>query len=81
MLTTANAAETNALTCLPKHGGAPYNKFFATHPMTSLYVPIYTKVQTDSILIILVINEWKQRRTFDNLYIFQLEIDNTVFMF
>jgi hypothetical protein len=34
MLTTANAAETNDLTCLPKHGGARDNKFLVTHPMT-----------------------------------------------
>jgi hypothetical protein len=33
-LTTANAAGTNGLTCLPKHGGARDNKFLVTHPMT-----------------------------------------------
>jgi hypothetical protein len=32
VLTTANAAGTNGLTCLPKHGGARY-KFLVTHPM------------------------------------------------
>jgi hypothetical protein len=34
VLTTANAAETNGLTCLPKHREARYNKFLVTHPMT-----------------------------------------------
>jgi hypothetical protein len=34
VLTTANAAETNGLTCLPKNGGARDNKFLVTHPMT-----------------------------------------------
>jgi hypothetical protein len=34
VLTTANAAGTNGLTCLPKHGGAQDNKFLVTHPMT-----------------------------------------------
>jgi hypothetical protein len=34
VLTTANAAGTNDLTCLPKHGGAQDNKFLVTHPMT-----------------------------------------------
>jgi hypothetical protein len=34
VLTTANAAETNGLTCFPKHGGAPGIKFLVTHPMT-----------------------------------------------
>jgi hypothetical protein len=33
-LTTANTAETNGLTCLPKHGGAQDNKFLVTHLMT-----------------------------------------------
>jgi hypothetical protein len=33
MLTTANAAETNGLTCLPMHG-AQDSKFLVTHPMT-----------------------------------------------
>jgi hypothetical protein len=33
-LTTANAAGTNGLTCLPKHGGAWDNIFMITHPMT-----------------------------------------------
>ncbi|RVE43974.1 hypothetical protein evm_011377 [Chilo suppressalis] len=33
-LTTANAAGTNGLTCLPKHGGARDSKFLVTHPMT-----------------------------------------------
>jgi hypothetical protein len=33
VLTTANAAGTNGLTCLPKHRGARDNKFF-TYPMT-----------------------------------------------
>jgi hypothetical protein len=32
--TTANAAETNGLTCFPKHGRARDNKFLVTHPMT-----------------------------------------------
>jgi hypothetical protein len=31
VLTTANAAGTNGLTCLPKHGGARHNNFFG-HP-------------------------------------------------
>jgi hypothetical protein len=34
VLTTANAAGTNGLTCLPKHGGAQDKKFLATYPMT-----------------------------------------------
>jgi hypothetical protein len=34
MLTTANAAETNSLTCLTKHGGAKDKKFLVAHPMT-----------------------------------------------
>jgi hypothetical protein len=34
VLTTANAAGTNGLTCLPKHGGARDNKFLVSHPMT-----------------------------------------------
>jgi hypothetical protein len=33
VLTTANAAGVNRLTCLPKHGGAQDNKFLVTHPM------------------------------------------------
>jgi hypothetical protein len=34
MQTTANAAGTNGLTCLPKHEGIRDNKFLVTHPMT-----------------------------------------------
>jgi hypothetical protein len=34
VLTTANAAGTNGLTCLPKHGGARDNKFLVIHPKT-----------------------------------------------
>jgi hypothetical protein len=34
VLSTANAAGTNSLTCLQKHGGARENKFLVTHPMT-----------------------------------------------
>jgi hypothetical protein len=34
VLTTANAAGSNGLTCFPKHGVARHNKFLATHPMT-----------------------------------------------
>ncbi|RVE43545.1 hypothetical protein evm_011803 [Chilo suppressalis] len=34
VLTTADAAGTNDLTCLPKHGGARDSKFMVTHPMT-----------------------------------------------
>ncbi|RVE49261.1 hypothetical protein evm_006055 [Chilo suppressalis] len=34
VLTTADAAGTNGLTCLPKHGGAHVIKFLVTHPMT-----------------------------------------------
>ncbi|RVE42229.1 hypothetical protein evm_013129 [Chilo suppressalis] len=34
VLTTADAAGTNGLTCLPKHGGARDSKFLITHPMT-----------------------------------------------
>ncbi|RVE49894.1 hypothetical protein evm_005487, partial [Chilo suppressalis] len=34
VLTTADAAGTNGLTCLPKHGGARDGKFLVTHPMT-----------------------------------------------
>jgi hypothetical protein len=34
LLTTANAAGTNGLTCLPKHGAARDNKFLVTHPKT-----------------------------------------------
>ncbi|RVE48522.1 hypothetical protein evm_006833 [Chilo suppressalis] len=36
VLTTAYAAGTNGLTCLPKHGGARDNNFLVTHPMTDL---------------------------------------------
>jgi hypothetical protein len=36
VLTTANAAGTNDLTCLPRHGGAGDNKFLLTHPMTNV---------------------------------------------
>jgi hypothetical protein len=36
VLTTANGAETNGLTCLPKHGGARNNKCLVTLPMTDL---------------------------------------------
>jgi hypothetical protein len=36
VLTTANAAGTNGLTWLPKHGGAPDNKFLVTHPMINV---------------------------------------------
>jgi hypothetical protein len=35
MLTTANAAETNGLACLQKHGGALNNTFLVTHPMNN----------------------------------------------
>jgi hypothetical protein len=35
VLTTANAALTNGLTWVPKHGGARDNKFLVPHPMTS----------------------------------------------
>jgi hypothetical protein len=34
---TANAAGTNGLTCLPKHGRARDNKFWVTHPMTDQF--------------------------------------------
>ncbi|RVE44509.1 hypothetical protein evm_010838 [Chilo suppressalis] len=34
VLTTANAAGTHGLTCLPKHGEARDSKFLVTHPMT-----------------------------------------------
>ncbi|RVE50633.1 hypothetical protein evm_004757 [Chilo suppressalis] len=34
VLTTADAAETNGLTCLPKHGGTRDRRFLVTHPMT-----------------------------------------------
>jgi hypothetical protein len=34
VLTIANAAGTNGLTCLPEHGGAQDNKFLVTHPIT-----------------------------------------------
>jgi hypothetical protein len=34
VLTTANAAGTNGLPCLPTYGGARDNKFLVTHPMT-----------------------------------------------
>ncbi|RVE53772.1 hypothetical protein evm_001664 [Chilo suppressalis] len=34
VLTTADAAGTNGLTCLPKHRGARDSKFLVTHPMT-----------------------------------------------
>jgi hypothetical protein len=33
VLTTANAAGTNGLTCLPKHEGVRDNKFLVTHPL------------------------------------------------
>jgi hypothetical protein len=35
MLTTVNAAGTNALMCLSKHGEALDNKSLDTHPMTN----------------------------------------------
>ncbi|RVE41923.1 hypothetical protein evm_013417 [Chilo suppressalis] len=34
VLTTADAAGTNGLTCLPKHGRARDSKFMVSHPMT-----------------------------------------------
>jgi hypothetical protein len=34
VLTTANAAGTNGLTCLQKHGGAQDNHFLVTYTMT-----------------------------------------------
>jgi hypothetical protein len=34
VLSAANAAGTNGLTCLPKHGGARDDKILVTHPMT-----------------------------------------------
>ncbi|RVE42892.1 hypothetical protein evm_012447 [Chilo suppressalis] len=34
VLTTADAAGSNGLTCLPKHGGTRDSKFLVTHPMT-----------------------------------------------
>jgi hypothetical protein len=34
VLTIANAAGTNGLTCVPKHGGARDDKVLVTHPMT-----------------------------------------------
>jgi hypothetical protein len=34
VLTTANTAGINGLTCLPKHGWAHDSKFLVTHPMT-----------------------------------------------
>ncbi|CAG9792151.1 unnamed protein product [Diatraea saccharalis] len=34
VLTTANAAGTNGLTCLPKHGVVRDNNFLVTHPVT-----------------------------------------------
>jgi hypothetical protein len=34
VLTSANVAGTNGLTCLPKHGEARHNKFLVTHLMT-----------------------------------------------
>ncbi|RVE41259.1 hypothetical protein evm_014091 [Chilo suppressalis] len=37
VLTTADAARTNGLTCLPIHGGARDSKFLVTHPMTDHY--------------------------------------------
>jgi hypothetical protein len=36
MLTTANAAGTNGLTCLPKQGGVRDDKVLVTHPITDL---------------------------------------------
>jgi hypothetical protein len=38
VLTSANAAGTNGLTCHPKHGGARENKFLGTHPMTDWWL-------------------------------------------
>jgi hypothetical protein len=35
VLTTANAAGTNGLTCLPKHGGARDDKVLVTLAMTA----------------------------------------------
>jgi hypothetical protein len=37
VLTSGNAAGTNILTCLPKHGRAQENTFSVTHPMTYQY--------------------------------------------
>jgi hypothetical protein len=37
VLTTANAAGTNGLTCLLKHEGARDNKYLVTHPMTDQF--------------------------------------------
>ncbi|RVE46685.1 hypothetical protein evm_008648 [Chilo suppressalis] len=34
VLTTADAAGTNGLTCLPKHGGTRDRRYLVTHPMT-----------------------------------------------
>jgi hypothetical protein len=34
VLTSANAAMTNGLTCLPKHGGTRDSKYLVTHLMT-----------------------------------------------
>jgi hypothetical protein len=33
VLTTANAARTNGLTCLPEHGGVRENKFLVPQPL------------------------------------------------
>jgi hypothetical protein len=40
MLITGNAAGTNGLTCLPKHGGARDNKCLVTHLMTDVAFPL-----------------------------------------
>jgi hypothetical protein len=41
VLTTANSAGTNGLTCFPKHGRARGNQFLVTHPMTDQYCLTY----------------------------------------
>lgn len=42
LLTTANADETNSITCLPKRGGARYEQNLGTHPMTSLILKLFS---------------------------------------
>jgi hypothetical protein len=47
VLTTANAAGTHELTCLPKQGGARANKYLVSHPMTDQRCLTSTTKRTD----------------------------------
>jgi hypothetical protein len=51
VLTTANAARTNGLKCLPKHGGTHDNTFLVIHPMTDQRCNFRNRTHTSSALI------------------------------